>query len=278
MSIAAREFNLQDREFQFIARLIREQAGIVIGDNKRELVYSRITRRLRELKLDSFRDYCRLLRDEQSGTVEMKHFINALTTNLTAFFRENHHFEYIEKELLPKLLKAKTDKRLRIWSAGCSSGEEAYSIAMIVAESVPSNWDARILATELDSNILQEAETAIYPISRVERMPEARLRRWFKRGTGQNEGMVRVAPELCSLISFRQLNLLHQWPFQGQFDIIFCRNVVIYFDTETQINLFDRFANNLTPNGHLFVGHSESLYQKTERFALIGNTVYQRTH
>lgn len=278
MSVAAREFTLQDREFQFIARLIREQAGIVIGENKRELVYSRITRRLRELRLGSFSDYCRLLQNDGAGGAEMEHFINALTTNLTAFFRENHHFDYMEKTLLPALLANKPDKRLRIWSAGCSSGEEPYSLAMIVAESVPSDWDTRILATELDSNILREAETGIYPMSRVNRIPEARLRRWFQRGTGQQEGMVKVIPELRSLISFRRLNLLHSWPFNGRFDIIFCRNVVIYFDKDTQIKLFDRFANSLTDNGHLFIGHSESLYQKTERFALIGNTVYQKTH
>lgn len=277
MSVAAREFTLQDRDFHYIARLIREQAGIVIADNKRELVYSRITRRLRELKLGSFSDYCRLLQDAQTGATEMEHFVNALTTNLTAFFREEHHFDYMERELLPTLLQDKTNQRLRIWSAGCSSGEEAYSLAMIVAENVPDHWDTRILATELDSDILREAEAGIYPTSRIGRISQGRLRRWFQRGIGQHEGMVRVNPALRSLISFRRLNLLHAWPFRGQFDIIFCRNVVIYFDKDTQIKLFDRFADALHANGHLFIGHSESLYQKTDRFTLLGNTVYQRT-
>lgn len=278
MSVAAREFALRDSDFQFITKLIHEQAGIFMGKNKRELVYSRITRRLRELKLKSFDEYCQLLQDKEAGEAEMEHFINALTTNLTSFFREPHHFDYLEKVLLPTLVQTKSERKLRIWSAGCSSGEEAYSIAMIASEIIPRGWDLLILATELDSKILAEAETGIYPITRTNSISKSRLKKWFNRGNGQNEGQIRVKPELRSMIRFRHLNLLHPWPFKGRFDIIFCRNVVIYFDKDIQRRLFDRFADSLVEGGHLFIGHSESLFQKTDRFSLLGNTVYRKVY
>ncbi|WP_018953820.1 CheR family methyltransferase [Thioalkalivibrio sulfidiphilus] len=268
------DFEFTDRDFRFIARFIGEHAGIVLSDAKRDLVYGRLQRRLRALGLRRFSDYCELL--EQGDGEELEHFVNALTTNLTSFFREPHHFEYLQKDLLPRLLRERSERRLRIWSAGCSTGEEPYSIAMVVAETVPEDWDVRILATDLDTNVVATAAAGRYGADRVEGISEARRRRWFLRGKGANQGMVRVRPELQELIRFRPLNLLDPWPMRGAFDIIFCRNVVIYFDKSTQRVLFDRFAGQMRPDGHLFIGHSETLHKVSERFQLLGNTIYRR--
>lgn len=276
MSSATQEFPLTNEDFTYIARLIREQAGIIIGDQKRALVYSRISRRLRDLRLSTFADYRRLLQDPARAHDELEHFINALTTNLTSFFREPHHFEFLEQTLLPALVKSKSDKIIRAWSAGCSSGEEPYTLAMTLADALPSGWEIRIQASELDTNILREGMNGIYPVERLEKVPQSKVRKWFRRGKGANEGKARVVPELREMIQFQQLNLLHDWSFKTPFDFIFCRNVVIYFDKETQVKLFDKYARALVPDGHLFIGHSESLFQKTDRFKLIGKTIYQK--
>lgn len=277
MPLPAQDFELGEKEFRYIATLIRKEAGIVIGEQKRALVYSRISRRLRELGMTSFQDYAGLLQDPKRAHSEMEQFINALTTNLTSFFRESHHFDYLRDTVLPELVRTKKDKEIRIWSAGCSSGEEPYSIAITALESMPRSWTVRIQASELDTNILDIARRGIYPMERVEKLPDVTRRRWFRRGTGGNAGLVRVSPQLQEVITFQQLNLLHNWSFPQRFDIIFCRNVVIYFDKETQVTLFEKYANQLVEHGHLFIGHSESLFQKTSRFKLIGKTVYQKT-
>lgn len=271
-----KEFTLSDRNFNYIRDLVGERTGIVLSDLKRDMTYGRLVRRLRELRLSSFDEYCELLKSGDED--ELINLTNAITTNLTSFFREPHHFEFLGKELLPKLLATKTNRRIRIWSAGCSSGEEPYTIAMTVLESVPQirNWDIRILATDLDYNMVNRAAAGIYTEERVNGIDARRQKRWFRRGRGENAGMVRVSPELQSLITFKQLNLLHEWPMKGPFDIIFCRNVVIYFNKDTQRELFSRYADIMTPDGHLFIGHSESLYKVSDRFELLGRTIYRR--
>ena len=270
-----REFHFSSRDFSRIRDFIGEQTGIVLAEGKRDMVYSRLARRLRELKLERFSQYLdRLDRDEQ----ELGRFINALTTNLTAFFREPHHFDFVRRELLPSLAADPRRTRLRAWSAGCSSGEEPYSLAITLLESLPQdrNWDLRILATDLDSDVVEKGRQGIYTEERVAGLPGSRLRRWFRRGTGSRAGLVRVSPHLQELILFKQLNLLHDWPFRGPLDVIFCRNTVIYFDKSTQKVLFERFADLLVDGGHIFIGHSESMFKVTDRFESLGNTIYRK--
>ena len=276
--MASAEFEFSDQDFQRIRQIINQVAGISLADGKRELVYSRLSRRLRQLGLRRFEEYCRLL-ETGGDSAELGEFVNALTTNLTAFFREPHHFEFLAEDLLPAFARERTfgNRRLRVWSAGCSTGEEPYSIAMVLRELLPeAGWDVKILATDLDSNVLATAERGVYEWDRVKGLSEMRLRRWFLRGRGAQEGRVQVAPALRGMITFRRLNLMEEWPMRGVFDIVFCRNVVIYFDKPTQRVLFERFADILIDRGHLFVGHSESLFKVTERFASLGKTIYQR--
>ncbi len=272
-----RDFEFSDRDFVRIRDLVKQHAGITLTEAKKDMVYSRLSRRLRHLGITSFSEYCRLVEDEASG--ELVNFTNSITTNLTAFFREQHHFDYLANTLLPRLRKEKAgSRRLRIWSAGCSTGEEPYSLAMTVLENLPAHehWDVKILATDLDSNVLETAQRGIYTMDRIKGISNQRLKRWFLKGR-HNKDAVRVNPELQELISFRQLNLLRPWPFRGPFDFIFCRNVVIYFDKPTQKILFERYADMLELNSHLFIGHSESLFKVTDRFKLIGQTIYIRT-
>ncbi|RKZ92812.1 MAG: chemotaxis protein CheR [Candidatus Parabeggiatoa sp. nov. 1] len=271
-----REFHFTKNDFDLLRKLVNEHTGIRLSDHKQEMLYSRLSRRLRALNLTSFSRYYKLLKI--NGGEELVHFINAVTTNLTAFFREPHHFELLEQVLLPQLLEKKpTTRRIRIWSAGCASGEEAYSIAMIVKEVIPADWDVKILATDLDSQVLTKAKLGVYEEGRIEGVPPGRLHRWFKKGSGSAEGRVQIIPELQQLITFKHLNLIGMWPMRGPFDIIFCRNVVIYFDKSTQKILFERFANLLDNNAYLLIGHSENLFQLSTRFRLLQQTVYVKT-
>lgn len=272
-----REFHFTERDFSRIREYVKEHTGINLSEAKKNMVYSRLSRRLRQLRMHSFSDYWERVTAPDSD--EQGDFINAITTNLTAFFRENHHFEFLRDTLLPRLLEEnKRTRRLRIWSAGCSTGEEPYSIAMTILESVPdaAQWDIKILATDLDTNVLAHAQAGIYDAERVRGLTDARKRRWFMRGRGANSGSVRVSNELRELINFRQLNLMGPWPMKGPFDFMFCRNVVIYFDKPTQKILFDRYAGMLGANGHIFLGHSETLYKVTDRYELLGQTIYKR--
>jgi chemotaxis protein methyltransferase CheR len=272
-----REFDFTDRDFQNLRRIVREHTGIFLSDAKRELVYSRLSRRLRKLKLRGFDQYCKLLANEDP--TEITEFINAITTNLTSFFREPHHFDYLANTALPEITnRNRHQRRIRVWSAGCSTGEEPYSIAIILKEAMPrqESWDIQILATDLDSNVVAHAQNGVYHQERIEGLSQQRIQRWFQRGKGDNAGKVRVVPELRELITFRHLNLMREWPMKGPFDIIFCRNVVIYFDKETQRTLFRRFAGLLGGDGYLFIGHSESLFKVSEQFRLIGKTIYAR--
>lgn len=268
-----REFEFSKKDFDQLRALVSEHTGINLSEHKQEMLYSRLARRLRALNLDSFASYCRLIQSDNGD--ELIQFINAVTTNLTAFFRESHHFELLARVLLPQLLIKKQDlRRIRIWSAGCASGEEPYSIAIVIKEVVPPGWDVKILATDLDSSVLTKAVNGVYEEERVAGITPERLRRWFKKGTGGQEKKVLISPELQQLVTFKQLNLMHGWPMRGPFDMIFCRNVVIYFNKDTQRVLFDRFANMLDDQGFLFIGHSENLFQLSTRFRLLQQTVY----
>lgn len=271
-----REFAFSRGDFEFLSSIINQRAGIVVTDDKFNMFYSRLSRRLRLLNLKSFAQYCEIIRQDESGeeTVEL---INAITTNLTAFFRENHHFEYFRDVVLPQHREQNPDGPFRIWSAGCSTGEEPYSLAMVIAETYPTQLSSQVslMATDLDSNVLATGSRGVYALSRVSGIEDKRLKQWFLRGKGRQHGQVRVKPELSRMISFSQLNLMENWQVEKQ-DVIFCRNVIIYFDKATKKRLVNKFADALKPGGYLFVGHSESLYKITDRFELIGNTVYRK--
>lgn len=272
-----REFNFTIEHFNIIKDYIAEHAGIALADSKQQMVYSRLVRRLRAKNIPDFDAYLKLLQSDDGS--ELINFINALTTNLTSFFRENHHFEFLTESALPWLeVQNRNSRKIKIWSAGCSTGEESYSIAMTVMEYFKDKpeWDVEISASDLDSNVVQTAQNGIYAADRVKGIPKSRLKRWFLKGKGASEGMVRIKPELQRILNFRQLNLLHTWPWKDGFDIIFCRNVVIYFNKDTQRVLFGRFHENMKDKGHLFIGHSESLNKVSDRFKLIGKTIYQR--
>jgi chemotaxis protein methyltransferase CheR len=269
------DFTLTLREFKAIAQRVHDRAGIVLGDSKRDLVYGRLGRRLRKLGCSSFSEYLQLL-DGQDGADEQAVMINAITTNLTGFFREAHHFEALAKDTLPELARSPSqERRLRIWSAGCSSGEEPYSIAMTVQRALPTvdRWDARILATDIDTNMVAASAAGVYEAAKADPIPPDLRRRFV---TSLDEDTVEMSDRLKRMISFKPLNLLQPWPMRGPFDVIFCRNVVIYFNKDTQKTLFDRFADMLTPNGWLFIGHSESLFRVSDRFRHLGRTIYRK--
>ncbi|WP_319557790.1 protein-glutamate O-methyltransferase CheR [Thiomicrorhabdus sp.] len=273
-----KEFAFTDRDFSRVRKMVYDFAGINLNESKRNLVYNRLVKRIRFLNLPSFNDYLGYV--ERNPDEEFVHLINAITTNLTFFFRENHHFEYLANTVIPQLLidKAQT-RKIRIWSAGCSTGEEPYSLAMVLKENVPADWDAKVIATDLDTNVIETGRKGVYPLDRLKGVELARKRRWFLKGKGAQAGMVKARSELQSIIEFSQLNLMDSsWAIESQVDVIFCRNVVIYFDAPTQKRLFDRFADRLPMDGKLFVGHSESLHGISDRFSLLGKTVYQKSY
>jgi chemotaxis protein methyltransferase CheR len=271
-----REFGFQERDFQKIAKLVKEQAGIVLGERKRDLVYGRLSRRVRALGFNDFSDYCDHLEGPE-GESERGMMVNAITTNLTGFFREPHHFEFLHKEVLANLVKSRSgsDRRIRIWSAGCSSGEEPYTIAMTVRSALgdDTRWDAKILATDIDTQMVAAAKAGRYAMDRAASIPDAMKRSFVQRADDQN---VEMADTLKSMISFKPLNLFDSWPMKGPFDAIFCRNVIIYFDNDAKRALFDRYADILVPGGFMFIGHSESLFQISDRFRHVGRTIYRR--
>ncbi len=271
-----REFPFANEDFEALRALVKSVTGINLSDQKRELVYGRLSRRLRALKLGSFREYRQLLASDPRELVQLS---NAITTNLTSFFRERHHFDYLREEVLKPLAAAQHPiRRVRIWSAGCSTGEEPYSIAMSVIEALPdlARWDVRILATDLDSEALEQARRGSYPAERVRSVGAATLARFFKEGHAGADLAYRVMPEVAALVTFKQLNLMDRWPMKGPLDVIFCRNTVIYFDKETQCDLFARMAGLQRPGDSLFLGHSESLFQVSTDYRLVGRTVYKR--
>lgn len=274
-----RDFRFTDQHFEFIRKLAYQISRINLTDQKKDLVYARLARRIRALRMQSFDDYCTYLENNQSD--ELTDFLNALTTNLTYFFRENHHFEFLRDLSIPYWLKKhQMDKRIRIWSAGCSTGEEAYSIAITLMETIPDidNWDVKILATDLDSNVINKGKSGVYDQQTLEKMNPTQAEKWFQKGVDKNEGLVKVHPDLQKIITFKELNLFDSWPFSGPFDALFCRNVVIYFDNKTQKQLFSHFERVMAADAWLFVGHSESLHQVTDQFNLIGKSTYGKVN
>ncbi|MEQ1705083.1 MAG: protein-glutamate O-methyltransferase [Rickettsiales bacterium] len=270
-----REFSFSDREFTFLANLVSDRTGIVLTKNKKNMVYSRLVRRLRALHLSSFAEYCALLQSG-AGDVEMGNLVNAITTNLTSFFREKHHFEHLRESVLLPLCSSSeksTQKKLRIWSAACSAGMEPYSIAMIVKSTISdlSGWDARILATDIDTNMLVTGRSGEYSSEQLANIPQP-----YHADIRKEDNKIIMSDRLREIISFKQLNLLEKWPMSGLFDAVFCRNVVIYFDKPTQKILFNRIADLIKPDGYMYIGHSENLHNVCDRFELLGKTIYRK--
>ncbi len=272
MAISAqeREFDFTRRDFDRVRELIFNRVGITLHDSKHHMVYSRLARRLRALNIDKFNDYLELLNTNHGP--EWEHFVNALTTNLTSFFREAHHFEELHQQL-----KNWEEASPTIWCSASSTGEEPYSIAITACEAfnkIPA--PVHIIASDVDTNVLAKAQSGVYGLDRVEGLKQTQLRSFFMRGTGQQEGLARVRAEVRNMIAFRQLNLLEDdWAIRGGLAAIFCRNVMIYFDKPTQKKIIERFVPLLHPKGLLYVGHSESLHQASEWLEPIGRTVYR---
>ena len=271
MSETVKEFNFTRSDFERVRTLIYQRAGISLADSKQEMVYSRLARRLRAIGISSFARY---LDDLEAGRLgeEWESFTNALTTNLTSFFREAHHFPLLAEHLLTQ-----RDGLTTIWCSAASTGEEPYSIAMTACETFNTlTPPVQIIATDIDTNVLATGANGVYGIERIDKMAPERVKRFFQRGKGEQQGMVRVRPELRQLVDFRQLNLLSdKWPLSGQFDAIFCRNVMIYFDKGTQRKILSRFVPLMQPTALLLAGHSENFLYVSESLKLRGKTVYE---
>jgi chemotaxis protein methyltransferase CheR len=264
------EFHFTDHDFAKIRTLIHRRAGIALGEQKRQMVYSRLSRRLRELRMPEFSRYLDMLESSHDGE-EWQAFINSLTTNLTSFFREAHHFPVLAEH-------AKRSKQpVTVWCAAASTGEEPYSIAITLVEALGERAStARVIATDIDTAVLAKASAGVFTLEQVKGLPAERLRRFFNKGTGANAGKVRVRPELAAMIRFERLNLLDPvWPVKEPVDAIFCRNVMIYFDKPTQKRILDRFEPLLKPGALLFAGHSENASLVSPNFKAIGQTVYE---
>ena len=250
------EFAFTEGDFRKIAAMVHGDAGIALPDTKATLVYSRLAKRLRALGLSSFKDYCALVAGKD-GLDERQKMLAALTTNVTRFFREPHHFEDLAGKVLPPLLqRARSGGRVRIWSAACSSGQEPYSAAMTLLSLMPNagDFDIKILATDIDPNMVVDGRNGVYSENLLAGVSAEHRRRWT---TTDASGAVRMADELRALVTFNELNLIGDWPMKGRFDVIFCRNVAIYFEDDTQARLWSRFAPLLQPGGTLYIGHSE---------------------
>lgn len=266
----AREFSFSAADFERVRALIYQHAGISLSPVKQDMVYSRLARRLRATGMQSFSEYLNAL--EKDGGDEWERFVNSLTTNLTSFFVRPHHFPIFAEHLR----KIGTKRPVRIWCSAASTGEEPYSIAITVAETFGSNTShISIVASDLDTNVLASAQKGVYPIERVEKLSPERLRKFFLKGTGSQEGFVSVRPELKQMIQFQRINLLDaNYSVKGPLDIIFCRNVMIYFDKPTQYKILSRFAPMMQPDGLMLAGHSESFLHAADLFKSLGKTVY----
>ncbi len=271
-STTGRDFEFSDRDFRRVCELIHQRAGIALAPAKRDMVYGRLSRRLRALGLRSFQEY--LDRLEKDGGDEWQAFTNALTTNLTSFFREPHHFDKLREELLQRAHRAP----LQIWSCAASTGEEPYSLAITACEAFGTlTPPVRILATDVDTQVLSVGAQGVYSVERIANMDPALKRRYFQRGTGPNEGKCRVIPALRQLIEFRQLNLLSpRYDVGGPYDALFCRNVMIYFDKPTQRAILSRLVEHMGDDGLLYTGHSENYLHAADLIQPCGRTLYRR--
>ncbi|MDD5169808.1 MAG: protein-glutamate O-methyltransferase CheR [Syntrophales bacterium] len=263
---------LNDNDFEKISRLVYEQCGIHLHEGKRELVKARLGKRLREGNFKSFSDYCRHVTTDQ-GTDELIAMIDSISTNLTYFFREDSHFTAL-RLALPQLIEGRN--RMRIWSAGCSTGEEPYSLAMAVREALGNTVGISILATDISTRVLKSAANGIYTEDKTNRIPPEMLRKYFQYGTGGSTGLFKIKKALRDLIEFKRFNLMHPLPADFRFQVIFCRNVMIYFDKKTQNDLINRFYTCLENGGYLFVGHSESLTGLTHAFQYMEPSIYKK--
>jgi chemotaxis protein methyltransferase CheR len=269
--LAEPEFSFAASDFERVRKLIYERAGISLHAGKQAMVYSRLSRRLRETGQRSFTSYLQSLEQSSDGSEEWQEFVNCLTTNLTAFFREDHHFQEFAKDL-----KARTGRPVRIWCNAASTGEEPYSISMTVTEALGASHGARILASDIDTKVLATAARGVYAADARGLTPE-RLRQHFLRGTAANSGFIRVKPELARPIEFRVHNLMDaRWSLGEPFDFVFCRNVMIYFDAATQRRVLERMHAAMAPKGLLYVGHSENFTDARDLFRLRGKTIYER--
>ncbi|MFC0267337.1 CheR family methyltransferase [Kushneria aurantia] len=265
----SRDLRLTDEDFERVRRLIHERAGIALAMHKKEMVYSRLARRVRTLGMMQFKKYLDML-DGHAEAKEWEHFVNALTTNLTSFFREAHHFPILADHIRDR------KEPVKIWCCAASTGEEPWSLAMTVSDALGSAaQNAIITATDIDTRALAVASEGIYPLNQVEKLPSETLKKFFMRGTGARTGVARVNPKIFPMVRFKSLNLLGpRWDLEGPFDAIFCRNVMIYFEKETQKKILERFAPLLKSDGLLFAGHSENFTYLTDAFKLRGHTVY----
>lgn len=257
--LASGEYPLTRRDLSEIAAMIYADAGIFLNETKASLVYSRLSKHIRGLGLSGFREYCELVASKE-GAAERREMLSHLTTNFTRFFRENHHFDHMRDHVLPELIaRAKAGGRVRIWSAACSDGQEPYSIALTVLSQFPNvaDYDFKILATDIDPKILSLARAGIYEEGSLETVSATMRKQWFNEINVNGRLKFEISDKVKKLITFNELNLMSQWPFKGNFDVIFCRNVVIYFDEPTQIKIWNRFATLLPIGGHLYIGHSE---------------------
>ncbi|WP_313200496.1 protein-glutamate O-methyltransferase CheR [Rhizobium sp.] len=276
--LASGEYPLKRLDLSEIAAMIYADAGIYLNDSKASLVYSRLSKHIRNLGLRGFREYCELVSSPEGAAVR-REMLSHLTTNFTRFFRENHHFEHLRDEVLPGLInRAKSGGRVRIWSAACSDGQEPYSIALTVLAMFPNaaDYDFRILATDIDPKILETARAGAYDENALESISPAMRKQWFRDVDINGRRKCQIDDKVKKLITFNELNLMAQWPFKGGFDVIFCRNVVIYFDEPTQMKIWSRFASLLPDAGHLYIGHSERVSGDAKHlFDNIGITTYR---
>lgn len=279
------DLQLTETEFHLFRELIYKRAGITLSEAKRQMVRTRLQKRLRHYGLERFQPYYDLVQAQGENGEELEVLINCITTNKTDFFREPHHFEHIAQHILPELARrAKQGEiapRLKIWHAGCSTGEEPYTLGITLSEAfakIGGGWDYRQLASDIDTDVLAKAERGVYDSERTSAIPPDLLKRYFRRGAGDKSDFAQVKQELRERITFRQINFQEEvWPITPgtQFDIIFCRNVIIYFDKPMQKRLFARFEKLLRPGGWLFIGHSESLLGLSDSFQSLGRTMYQ---
>ncbi len=266
-----REFSWADADFDRVQKLIYQRAGISLHNGKHAMVYSRLSRRLRETGHRSFNEYLVWL--ESSDGPEWQEFINALTTNLTSFFREDHHFKIFHNYLTLNKQRSKW----KVWCCAASTGEEPYSILMTAVEALGTHPSLSLIASDIDSKVLAAAARGVYRIENLKNISEDQFREFFLRGKGSNAGMVRVKPDLQKLVEFKIVNLVRDsWPFQDLFDVVFCRNVMIYFDAMTQRRVLERIHQVMAPGGLLFVGHAENFSESRDLFVLKGKTVYER--
>lgn len=272
-----RDIELTDSDFKKISSLIYEQCGIHLHEGKRELVKARLGKRIREGQFQSFRDYYQYVVADPSGQ-ELVYLLDSISTNFTSFFREPQHFEYLKRHFLPEITQRKKDRLLSFWSAGCSSGEEVYSIAITLLEApeISPGWRLKILGTDISTRVLKMAQTGIYGMDRVQSIPQGLLRKYFLRGDKRGDGFVRIKEDVRQFISFARLNFMESFSFPEPFDCIFCRNVMIYFDKKTQGDLVNRLYKQLGPGGLLLIGHSESLSGIQHPFTYIQPAIFRK--